>query len=535
MFTHICEMILALGVFYTGIVCISQYSNEYAKTKKAIKKRKSSSLILSFLKSAGITALAADHGKLVTYSASSFCFSGLINFETAFVCILGASLTAGASSFLALINERDFIYIILGFGGLMRLILIKSRQENLKLIAMFIVSVGLLLFGIILIKDNFAFLGKNDYIKHALMTFHNPFLVIFIGTVISFIMQSTAGFTFMIVGLWGGNLVSYEQSILMLYGSCIAWFFRIWIYALPFKGSAKRLMFVSADIILASTIITIGFYFLERATSIPLLNSLLRCVYKNVVLEVSGAMLISTLFIVFLSFIFLKPLVRLYTKRYPEDSDEILSKTHYINNIESLPKNQWPELMNKEIDRIIANFHILVDIESSGTLPNAKAVCNSNDLILDRIIDLHKHMYGGVDSSSSSLQEYWLYEKLFYSNNLNTKLVRYCEIINKCDRSGKNIFVHAVSVHVLFILKCLSDFIYNKANTHEIDIVAESLNFKGRSTRVLDIVKDIKSEHDTKFELAYVYYDILASLSEIVNTYKYSLNAAIPDTRIHEN
>jgi phosphate:Na+ symporter len=347
MFGHICEMILALGVLYSGIVSLNQYSFEASRARKKIKKREKPSLVLSFLKSAGITALIADSGKLVMYSTSSFCFSGLMNFETAFVCILGSNLTAGASSFLALINERNFIYIILGLGGFMRFFLRRSGQENLKLVAMFIFSIGLLLFGIILMKDNFAFIGNNYYLKHVVTTFHySGLIMILIGTAISFIMQSTAGFSFMVIGLWGSNLISYEQSILMLYGSCISSCIKSRVYALPFKGSARRLMLVSANIVLASTIITIGLYFLERTTSIPLLNSLLRSIHRNVVFEVSGAMLISNLFIVLSALIFLKPLIRLYNKLYPDDTGEVLAKTQYINNIESLPKSQWPELMS---------------------------------------------------------------------------------------------------------------------------------------------------------------------------------------------
>lgn len=243
-------MILALGVFYSGIVSLNQYSSEYSKTRKAIRKKNGPSLVLSFLKSAGFTVLAADSGKMVMYSASSFCFSGLISFEIAFVCVLGSVLTSGASSFFALINERYLIYLIFGLGGIGRFLLRKSPRENLKHIAMFMFSVGILLFGILLIKDNFAFLGKNDYVASVITTVHNPLLVILIGTVISLIMQSTAGFSFMIVGLLGSNLIPYEQAILMLYGGCISSCIKGRLYALPFKGSAKRLLIVNANVVL---------------------------------------------------------------------------------------------------------------------------------------------------------------------------------------------------------------------------------------------------------------------------------------------
>lgn len=530
MFGHICEMILALGVFYSGIVSLNQYSNEYAKTKKVIKKRRESSLALSFLKSVGFTALAADSGKMVMYSTASFCFSGLMNFKTAFVCILGSILTSGTSSFFALINERYLIYLILGIGGVMRFFLRNSSREKLKLVAMFIFSVGILLFGIVLIKDNFAFLGKNEYVEHVIMSVHNPFLMILIGTVISFIMQSTAGFSFMIVGLWGSNLISYEQSILMLYGSCISSCIKGRLYALPFKGSAKRLMIISANVSLASSIVVIGLYFIERSTSIPLLNSLLRGVYKNVIFEVSGAMLISHIFNVILGLIFLNPLARLYTKLYPDDADEALVKMRYVQEIESRHEWEWPVLMNKEIDRIVANLYILVDIESSDDLPDAKVICDANNLILNRILDLHKYMYKGKDSNS--IEEYLLCEKLFYLKKLNKELLRYCIIIKEYDKGSENIFAHAVSVHILLVLKCLSDFIYKKTDIHEMEIITETLNFDDRKTKVVEIVKDIKAEYDTKFELINVYNDILISLSEIIGSYKYSLNAAVP---VYEN
>lgn len=531
MFGHICEMILALGVFYSGIVSLMQYSSEYSRIKKTIRKRKESSLLFSFLKSAGITALAADSGKLVMYSTSSLCFSGLMNFRTAFVCMLGSILTSGASSFFALINERYLIYMILGLGGIMRFVYRKSKKENLKLIAMFIFSVGLLLFGITLIKDNFLFLGNNDHVKHLIITYNNPFLVILIGAVISFIMQSTAGFSFMIVGLWGSNLISYEQSILMLYGSCISSCIKCQLYALPFKGSARRLISVNANITLVSSVITVGLYFLERFTSIPLLNSLLRSIYQNVIFEVSGAMLISILFIVSLHLVFLRFLVPLYTRLYPDSSDEILAKTHYIQNIESLPKSQWPVLMSKEVDRIVANLYKLVDFESPKDLVDAKTICDCNDLIFDRIMDLHKYIYS--KRNSNSLDEYLLYEKLFFLKNLNSRLVRYCEIIKKSDAMLKEVFKYAVSIHIFLLLKCLSDFICNKTDVEEICTITETLNFRARKLEIFKIIKDIKGEYETKYELASIYCDILSSLSEIINTYTIKYNSNIP-AEIHE-
>lgn len=515
-------MILALGVFYSGIVSLNQYSKEYSTIRRETKKRNRPYLVLFFLKSAGLTALAADSGKMVMYSASSFCFSGLINFETAFVCILGSVLTAGASSFFALIDERYLIYLVLGFGGIMRFIVRKSHRESLKLFAMFIFSIGILLFGIILIKDNFAFIGKNDYVKHVIMTIHNPFLMVLIGTVIAFIMQSTAGFSFMIVGLLGSNLISYEQSILMLYGSCISSSIKNRLYALPFKGSARRLMFANANIILASSVITVGLYFLERVTSIPLLNSLLRDIYRNVIFEVSGAVLVVTLFIVLLSLIFLKPLVRLYTKLYPDDIDESLTKAHYIQNIESIPESEWLELMNKEVDRIIVNLHTLVDVESPKGLVNSKNVCDSNILIFDRIMDLHKYITERV--KGDSLEEYLLYEKVFFLINLNKRLIRYCDIIRENDSASENIFKHAVSAHILLVIRCLSDFVCKKTDIREVEIVAKTLNYNTRKIEIFDILKDIKSEHYMKFELASIYSDILTSLSGIISSYEYPSN-----------
>lgn len=518
-------MILALGVFYSGVVSLNQYSSEYSKTKKAIRPRKEPSLILSFLKSAGLTAIAADSGRMVIYTTSSFCFSGLMNFKTAFVCVLGATFTSGSSNFFALINERYLIYLILGLGGIGRFILRKSSKENLKLVALFIFSVGILLFGTVLIKDNFAFLGENDYVKHIVITVHNPFLVILIGALISFIMQSSAGFSFMIVGFWSSNLISYEQSILMLYGSCIAACIRGRLYALPFKGSARRLLLISTDVVSVSSIIIIGLYFIEKNTSAPLLNSLLRSIYKNVVFEVSGAMLISNLFIALLSLLFLKHLVRLYTNLYPDDPDEILVKTHYIQNIETRPESEWPVLINKEVDRITATLYVLVDFESSNNLSDVKAICNSNDLILNRMLDLHKHIYEG--KNNNSIEEYLLYERLFYLEKLNKELLRYWGIMKKYDISSVDICTHAASIHILAALKCLSDFIYKQIDIHEIEIVFETLNFESRKIKVFEITKDIKAEYDATFELANVYCDILAYLSEIINSYKYSFNASV--------
>ena len=516
------------------MMMLRQHSTGFApKGIKAYKK----SYFASFLRSAGITALASD-GRIVLFSTTSLYSSGIIDSRTAIVCMCGAQTTALIANFMAVIDDTSLIYLLLGIGGITSFFLRNKKCEKTKKVFLFLMSISVLLFGMNEMKDSLAFIGQNIHVKNIITLNHNSgFLVFIFGGILSFIMQSTGAVSFMAVSFYGSGILTHDQAVWFLFGgTCLGSTIRNQIYSFTFTGSSRRLLTIFANRIVLSALIAITQYLFQIHTGIPMLNGLFRGIYDNIIFEVFFTFFTTDAICTILMLTFMNPLIRIYEKLLPDDEFEKISKAMYITNINSLPKKEWGPLIKKEMARISEKLFDFLDIYiSKNNYKFAEHISTSNRIIIDKMLELYKEAYDDYPECSGDRR---LYEKMLILNNLNravtkvvkslydSKITNYCKIID------------AMLQHIDFVLMYISDFMKkDKADLESLNFIhACVLDTKSRKELLSDsfILGYNEYKDSFRFEFASAYYDILHYCREFVESYTNAapLNEASTNSKI---
>lgn len=519
---NIIALIYSFGLFFAGIYCLTQYSADFSKKK--LKQSGNKSLTLTFLKSFGISA-AAGSSTLVLYSASSFCRAGIIDFKTALVSSLG-TIGSISACFMAVIDNRTIIYLILGIGGVMIFFTRKIQNEKIKTLFFFLFSIGLLLYGMDELKTTFAFIKTNNEIKSVIGRWHSNFLIFFFGGIISLLMQSGSATAFMAVGLYGGHIFTHEQTAWFIYGgTCLGSAIRSQLIAFSFRGSARRLLGMYSNKIFLIALIASILYFIQIYSKIPMINQIFRSIYDNIIFEVYGSMVAIELIIILCTLIFIKPIIRFYEKLYSDEPSEKLSKAVYLTNIESKPKEEWISLMEKESGEILCKFsELLSEYSSKKDISFINNVCNANAIVIEQMLDLHKKLFNTTNSNLFITGG--IYEKLLILDRLNKEVNLLLETVNKSKIMMNDEIVDAVIQHLHLVFSELSSFIKNrKSDMDFLEYICKSVRDTKPRRDILEnefIFTDRKYGNDLKLEFIGSYYDSLHYLREIELCYEKS-------------
>lgn len=520
MFYTIVNILSSFGLFFLGIMMLGQYSAGFTQKDINVDKRSS---FFSFLKSAGITALTAD-SRLVMFSTTSLCSSGLISFRTALVCMCGAQTTALTASFLAVIDNTILIYLILGTGGVVSFFLRKKSCKKTKTFFLFLMSIGVLLFGMNEMKESLAFIGQNSYVKTIITSNSNNEILVFIfGGILSFIMQSSGAVSFMTVGFYGSGIFTHNQAIWFLFGAtCIGSAIRNQMYAFTFSGSSRRLFTIYSNRIMISALLAIAQYLFQIYTNIPMLNAIFQGIYDNIIFEVFCTFFVTDGVCTILMLMFMNPLIRIYEKILPDDKFERMSRAIYINNIDSVPKKEWLPLIKKEMAGIFEKLSEFLGIYIfNNSYKNTIFISKSNDIIINRMIVLYKETYD--DDTPGLLEDSRLYEKLLALNKVNKTVTKTVNILYNSKITHYNEIIDAMLQHMHLVLICMSDFMKKDEMDSELlnHIYMSVSDSKGRKKLLSYNFISLCREYNNSFRFEFVslYYDFLNHCVEFVKSY----------------
>ncbi len=157
-----------------------------------------------------------------------FAGAGIISLFQGIGLIIGCNVGTAASSFILIFDSFNVVEILAGFVfiGLMVKIFAKSN-ELVKNIGDALIGFGILFAGLILISSATAVFKTIDGFENFILAFTNPALLIFVGTIVSMLLQSSCGTLAIIIPLLatsssaGMSLVSATYLIIGLnLGAC---------------------------------------------------------------------------------------------------------------------------------------------------------------------------------------------------------------------------------------------------------------------------------------------------------------------------
>src|SRR5690625_4565025 len=214
--TLIFNFIGGLGLFLLGIKSMGDGLQKSAGDRlRDILDRFTSNPFLGVL--AGITVtILIQSSSGTTVLTVALVNAGFMTLRQAIGVIMGANIGTTVTAFIIGFKIEEYSLPIIALGAFLLLFFTNQRVNN---IGQAIFGFGSLFFGLKLMSSSMAPLSSLEYFHDLTVSMStNPILGVVIGTVFTFIVQSSSATIGILQGLYAQNAISLEAALPVLFG-----------------------------------------------------------------------------------------------------------------------------------------------------------------------------------------------------------------------------------------------------------------------------------------------------------------------------
>ncbi len=247
-----------LGLFIYGMTIMSSGLQKAAGNKlkniiKALTTNKFMSVIVGM-----VVTMIVQSSSATSVMVVGFVNAGIMHITQAVGVILGANIGTTITSQLISFDLIKLAPIFVVVGVIIQLS--KKNTGNLKDVAEILIGFGILFIGIEMLKGSLSPLRGMPEFREVLIQYgKNPFLGIFIGFLITLILQSSSAAMGILIALASEGLINFEAALYIIYGQNIGTCTTAIISSIGSERRAKQvaIMHLSFNIIATAVFILV--------------------------------------------------------------------------------------------------------------------------------------------------------------------------------------------------------------------------------------------------------------------------------------
>ncbi|MSQ68365.1 MAG: hypothetical protein EXR83_09265 [Gammaproteobacteria bacterium] len=266
----------------------------------------------------------------VTLMTSGLVLAGALVRERALPMLAWANVGTSALVRLTTINSQALVLGLLGATGL-DFFLGFEQSEKYRHALMTLWGLGLLLFGLTLLKHSVAALGPEPWMR-AFVEFSGAGVAIALlaGFVMAVAMQSSSIVTVLALPLVVERLLGLDQALLLIYGASVGSGCAVFLLASGMEGVSRQLSLCLAALRAITALALLGAFFFEKTTGVPLVLALREALSRAPATQCAMAYLLVQLLLVLTSQICAGWLLGYARRSAPPSALERLMKPHFI-------------------------------------------------------------------------------------------------------------------------------------------------------------------------------------------------------------
>ncbi len=273
-------------------------------------------LFLGFL-----VTLIIQSGGATSVMLVGFVQAGLMAFSQTIGVLIGAGIGKTVTIQLIAFKVTDYALVFIALGCLMRLV---SKRDTVRSIGEVILGFGILFYGLDLMGDSMAPLGKSEAVKSVLGRLGNPVVGLAVGTLLTAIIQSSTAFIGILIILGtSGVITSLDTMIPMILGANIGTCITAALASIGTSREAKRVAVANFFI----RVFGVALFFMFIPQTRDLVQSLTGSMSSGIARDIAN---VHTLFNVSLAFLFIPvtPQFARFIMRIMPDRPEDLVRKH---------------------------------------------------------------------------------------------------------------------------------------------------------------------------------------------------------------
>ena len=204
-----------------------------------------------------VVTLIIQSGGATSVMLVGFVQAGLMAFSQTVGVLIGAGIGKTVTIQLIAFKVTDYALVFIAIGCLVRL---TNKKVWVKSIGDVILGFGVLFYGLDLMGDSMAPLGKSDAVSRVLINLAHPLVGLLVGTIITAIIQSSTAFIGVLIILGtSGVIPSLETMIPMILGANIGTCITAGMASIGTSREAKRVAMANFLIRIFGVAVFIGF------------------------------------------------------------------------------------------------------------------------------------------------------------------------------------------------------------------------------------------------------------------------------------
>ncbi|MFA9423026.1 MAG: Na/Pi cotransporter family protein [Sedimentibacter sp.] len=317
------SLIGGLGLFLFGMSYMGDGLQKAAGSKmKDILAALTKNKLMGVLVGALVTGVIQS-SSATTVMVVGFVNAGLMNLNQAVGIIMGANIGTTITAFLVSLNITKLATFSVGVGVF---IFLASKKKKVKSMAEVIIGFGILFIGMNIMKEAMGPLETNPEFIGLMTNFKNPLLGIFVGFVMTAILQSSSATTGILIAVAATGVISFEFAYPIVFGQNIGTCVTALLSSIGANKTAKRAAIIHLLFNVSGTLLFMIFL------RMPVQSLVLKLVPTNVPKQIAAGHIFFNILNVVIMFPFSGWLVKaseFIIKSDGEDSEHI---TKYIDD-----------------------------------------------------------------------------------------------------------------------------------------------------------------------------------------------------------
>ena len=342
-----------LGLFIAGMWLLT----ENLKTLASRRLRRSASRWTTNRFSAllwGVLAGAITQSMTaLTFIVVSILRSGLIATRGALALILGGCVGA---SFLVVIVTFDIKVVALYVLGLSGAAIASERLSRFRPIAASFLGGAMLVLGLVLLKDAAAPLAQQPWFQDMLEgTGQSLALAFVVAAFLTAILQSANAICVFGIGLATVGVISVNQAIMVIYGSCLGSSVILYLLSARLTGRSRQvaMYMVLYDVLVC--VILVPLLYCEIHFEIPLMKALILAVDLDLDQQLALVYALISVLPLPVMLVGLGWSASLLERLWPSSQADALSKPRFIHDHASVDVDTSLPLVHLEQRRVVTN------------------------------------------------------------------------------------------------------------------------------------------------------------------------------------
>lgn len=309
----------------------------------------------------------------VAFILTGLVSGGLMSTAHALPIVAWANLGTAVLVFFVSFNLHLAFLYVLGVAGLALAFNVGPVRARPVVAALF--SVGLLFFGLQMMKDAFAPLSGFAWFADVVVFLQGSALAAFVfGLLLRLLVQSSSAIAVIAIALAHGGLFGAEQAVMMMYGTGVGVGLSVFLLSANLQGVPRRLALYQAIINGSSGLTLCVLFYVEKFSGVPLALGLAERLADNDNLRLAFAFLFLQSTAVAFALAFSRSAAGWLERLSPPTDEQDLSRPRYLSEEALEDPESALDLVEKEQLRLLGHLPeqvatVLPDTAATAPVP----------------------------------------------------------------------------------------------------------------------------------------------------------------------